>query len=75
MRKVSNKRLNKIISNCCFYLPRYGTFHKINATENDYFLCTNEDTLDEVRVFFEDIDLAKDKFYTMKQADLTIKRI
>lgn len=75
MRKVSNKRLNKIISNCCFYLPRYGTFHRINATENDYFLCTNEDTLDEVRVFFEDIDLAKDKFYTMKQADLTIKRI
>ena len=75
MRKVSNKRLNKIISNCCFYLPRYGTFHRINATENDYFLCTNEDTLDEVKVCFEDIDLAKDKFYTMKQADLTIKRI
>jgi hypothetical protein len=75
MRKVSNKRLNKIISNCCFYLPRYGTFHKINATESDYFLCTNEDTLAEVRVWFEDIDLAKDKFYTMKEADLTIKRI
>ena len=50
MSKVSRKRLNEIISNCCFYVPKYGTFHRINATENDYFLCTNEDTLAEVKV-------------------------
>ena len=75
MDKVSNKRLEKIIRNCCFYLPRYGTFHRINATENDCFLCTNEDTLAEVKVYFEDIDLDKDKFYTMTEADLKIQRI
>jgi hypothetical protein len=72
---VQKKKLKKIISNCCFYLPRYGTLHKINATEDDYFLCTNEHTLTEERVWFEDIDLANDKFYKMTEADLKIERI
>ena len=75
MSKVSRKRLNEIISNWCFYVPKYGTFHRINATDNDYFLCTNEDTLAEVKVYFEDIDLDSDKFYTMTEADLKIQII
>jgi len=72
---VEKKKLKKIISNCCFYLPIYGTFHRINVTEDDYFLCTNQETLAEVKVWFEEIKLGKDKFYTMKEADLKIERI
>jgi hypothetical protein len=74
MNKVSDEKLNKIISNCCFYLPKNGTFHRINATENDCFHCTNEDTWEEVKVYFEDIDLDSDKFYTMTEADLKIQK-
>jgi len=72
---VQRKKLKKIISNCCFYVPRYGTFHRINATEDDYFLCTNEDTLASVKVWFDDIELGYDKFYKMTEADLKIERI
>jgi len=72
---IPRKKLKKIISNCCFYVPRYGTFHRINATEDDYFLCTNEDTLASVTVWFHNIELGYDKFYKMTEADLKIKGI
>jgi len=74
-RKVSNKRLEKIISNCCYFTNRYGDWYQIHDVEKDGFNSIYLDTWTKVKVLFKDINLAHDKFYTMKNADLEIQII
>ena len=82
MRKVSNKRLEKIIRNCCYYVPRYKEIlYRILEVEKNGFHCINEDSwtggnsIPEVKILFKDIDLSHDEFYTMKEYDIEVKRI